>query len=424
MQATLDFADSEIGRLLDHDLLLVERILELVSVVVGYEQANQYKLLSGATGAVVGYVAEEEGVVSAVKRQLLRTHRPVRLTVLSPAGHRLLVIQRPWYWIQSHFNIFDGVETLLGEVHEKWHPLRRRYELFSGRQQFGYVDEPPLSPTFTIMDGYNQPIARVDKEYTGLIREMLTDSTQYSISFGKALLAPESPGEEAEHHHHHHHHSVAPLGSGDQVEGGTSAAPSNAVEPIPKPVPLLLRERAVALGLALAVDFIHYSFHASNRGGLMSWLLPSAYFGSAGSPEAGPSPTASEQDGTGTDVGTATAAAGVAGTPTSTTALPPGLAFPDDDPDGTLEGQGAASTFDTPPLDEVGGGFLDRPDESFGDLGGDLSDAQDLSLPEMGGWDSLDPSNQYDDSRRHGDDYDHGDDDDGFSFGDFFGSDE
>jgi hypothetical protein len=80
--------------LLSVPALVVARQLEMMSILVGYEQANRYQLLS-PEGEVLGYLLEEElGIGSAIKRQVLRTHRPFKATVLDKEGRVLLIVSR------------------------------------------------------------------------------------------------------------------------------------------------------------------------------------------------------------------------------------------------------------------------------------------------------------------------------------------
>lgn len=80
--------------LLSVPALVVARQLEMMSILIGYEQANRYQLLS-PEGEVLGYLLEEElGIGSAIKRQVLRTHRPFKATVLDKEGRVLLIVSR------------------------------------------------------------------------------------------------------------------------------------------------------------------------------------------------------------------------------------------------------------------------------------------------------------------------------------------
>ncbi len=85
---------------LDRSAVIVTREIEMFNVFLGFEQRNRYTLRD-PNGNIVGYVEEEgEGLGKVIARQMLRTRRPLRASVLSPTGELLYTIYRPFYFIQ------------------------------------------------------------------------------------------------------------------------------------------------------------------------------------------------------------------------------------------------------------------------------------------------------------------------------------
>lgn len=61
--------------LLANSAIVVQRQLELMNVMLGFEQANKYVILNGQ-GEHIGYIAESElGMGNIMARQMLSTHR-------------------------------------------------------------------------------------------------------------------------------------------------------------------------------------------------------------------------------------------------------------------------------------------------------------------------------------------------------------
>lgn len=160
-----EHGDDGAAVLLGQSALVVTRELEMMNVFMGFEQANRYSLLS-PTGAHVGYLAEEEtGVLGgALQRQVLKTHRPFRATVMDAQGRQVLHIRRPFTFINSRAYVHSTISgKLIGEAQQSWHPWRRRYDLFVNRPpvdtpdkeqfvQFAKVDAPLLSWDFYMQD--------------------------------------------------------------------------------------------------------------------------------------------------------------------------------------------------------------------------------------------------------------------------------
>lgn len=83
---------------------------------------------------------EERGFLATLQRQLFRTHRPFRSTILDTEGNTILKVYRPFAWINSRTFVQRHVldesmseeDTIVGEVQQVWHLWRRRYNLFTG----------------------------------------------------------------------------------------------------------------------------------------------------------------------------------------------------------------------------------------------------------------------------------------------------
>lgn len=100
---------------------------------------------------------EDRGFLSTLQRQLFRTHRPFRSTILDTDGNVVLRVNRPFAFINSRTlvqTVFDSDEGVagmgeeaekekrregddeeratVGEVQQVWHLWRRRYNVFTG----------------------------------------------------------------------------------------------------------------------------------------------------------------------------------------------------------------------------------------------------------------------------------------------------
>lgn len=83
-------------------------------------------------GQPLGYIAEEEGFAKSLSRQFLRTHRRMSATVMDNQGQVIFKIERPFSWINSRIFISTADDQVIGEVQQRWHLLRRKYDLFIG----------------------------------------------------------------------------------------------------------------------------------------------------------------------------------------------------------------------------------------------------------------------------------------------------
>lgn len=232
--------------ILQEPTLVIERQMELMNVVLGFEQANKYKILN-ALGEQIGYMEEKDiGIVKVITRQFFKLHRPFDIDVFNMHGDLLLTIKRPFSFINSHISCYlpgyDNKSQLmfenLGESAQSWHLWRRRYNLFKledettkDYSQYGSIDAPFLSFDFPVRNEDGDVIASVDRNWVGIGREMFTDTGVYIIRMDPSSFAGMG--------------ALYPLVAG----------------------PLTLDQRAILLGTAVSIDFDYFSRHSRGPGG-------------------------------------------------------------------------------------------------------------------------------------------------------------
>ncbi|KAI8341849.1 Scramblase-domain-containing protein [Chlamydoabsidia padenii] len=214
---------------LSQPALVVGRELEMMNIFLGYEQANKYKIMD-PNGNSLGYIAEEEGFARSLSRQFLRTHRRMNATVMDNQGNVIFKIERPFSWINSRIFISTADDQVIGEVQQRWHLLRRKYDLFIGTTQFATIDTPFLGWDFDLKDENGLAIGNVSRNFVGFAREIFTDSGQYILRM-------------------------------DAMEDSYG---------------LTLDQRSVMLACAISIDFDFFSRHSSHGGG---GFFPMPFFG-------------------------------------------------------------------------------------------------------------------------------------------------
>lgn len=128
-------ASDAVVDILSQPMLVMERRLELMNVFLGFEQASRYAIMD-PLGNHLGYMEEEDfGITKAILRQIYRLHRPFKVGVYDRHGTRVLTIQRPFSFINSHIKAIlpqhhHDNDIVIGETKQEWHPWRRRYNLF------------------------------------------------------------------------------------------------------------------------------------------------------------------------------------------------------------------------------------------------------------------------------------------------------
>lgn len=61
-------------------------------------------------------------------------------------------VRRPAYLINSTIIVEDGEGTPVGEVHQRWHLWKRKYDLYLERNQFASIEGNFLAWEFVLRD--------------------------------------------------------------------------------------------------------------------------------------------------------------------------------------------------------------------------------------------------------------------------------
>ncbi|TPX32591.1 hypothetical protein SmJEL517_g04268 [Synchytrium microbalum] len=217
---------------LNNPVLVITRQLEMLNVLIGFEQANKYAI-KNAAGTDVGFIAEEEtAFTNVLMRQLLRTRRPFEAVILDAAGNIVLKVKRPLKWfLNSQLFIHDAQDNVIGEVQQVWHLWRRKYNVFVGARQFGIIDAGFWSWDFFVQDRDNTFFGAIQRQFGGFAREIFTDTGAYYLRM-------------------------------DGLDGTSTR-------------PITLDERAVLLGTAINIDIDYFSRHSGNSG----MGIPLPFFG-------------------------------------------------------------------------------------------------------------------------------------------------
>ncbi|KAL8804166.1 MAG: hypothetical protein Q9182_002708 [Xanthomendoza sp. 2 TL-2023] len=295
--------------------IVVQRQLELMNVMIGFEQANKYVILD-PQGNHIGFMAEQDNSMGrTVARQMLTTHRSFTTHIFDKHEKEVLRFHRPFSWISSRIGVYDPVEVatgshsqsremttqtpgsvtaqvnrtssqisplsladmrIIGEAQQQWAPLRRKYNLFLFHQ-------PPNAGT----DLGTRQIASGELPLSSSQQLQISEATSgispgnYSqfayvnepfLSWDFSLLSA----------------NTRKIGSVNRNWGGigrelftdtgvyalrmdAAGSTTNAVTQQRESEGMTLDQRAVMLATAVSIDFDYFSRH-SGAGGGMGWI--------------------------------------------------------------------------------------------------------------------------------------------------------
>ncbi|KAF9947566.1 hypothetical protein BGZ72_010467 [Mortierella alpina] len=317
------------AKLLAQPAMIMTRQIEMMNVLIGFEQANKYAIVD-PSGTPIGYIAEEDTtMVKAMSRQLFGTHRPFKASVLDLEGNEVLKIHRGFTLINSKIMVSTPDDRLIGEVQQEWHLIRRRYNLFTleqpdpdtmekdsrttaisterakdgeglNRVQFAHIDGGFLALDFDMQDEHGQKMASVNRNFVGFARELFTDSGQYALRFDAAVIQ-DLQQEQGLGATSTHTTGSTPSSENEKMlqdaKNIQADKDKQALALLESRGGLTLDQRAIMLACAVSIDFDYFSRHTGN-GGIMPIPM---MMGGGGGPA--PVPSSSSDNPMGTVIG-------------------------------------------------------------------------------------------------------------------------
>lgn len=309
--------------ILGNSSLVIQRQLEIMNVMLGFEQANRYIIMNGQ-GQTIGYIAERDhGIGSTLARQMFRTHRSFTTHIFDVQEREVLRIHRPFAYINSKIRIYDPVPEggyermdlstalhgtsaasvmnqgamaqisqlkleemrIIGEAQQQWAPLRRKYNLFSFRPHVEVSEdniprlesgEKATSETMALTEAkapeqaieagmmqfayVNEPFLSWDFTLRAEDGKVLGSVNRNFVGFARELFT--DTGVYALRMDSATRSSVLHRTDGEHMEECDNYATA-----------MTLDQRAVMLATAVSIDFDYFSRH-SGRGGFWPFFIP------------------------------------------------------------------------------------------------------------------------------------------------------
>lgn len=174
--------------------LVVQQKKNWGEILTGFEARTAYEICT-EQGAVLARVGEvSSGLFSTLGRWIFKGRRPFELVVES-AGAPELRLRRPWFWWLSTLEVEDGSGRPLGKIEQRFAIFQRRFEVLDANgQRSATIVGPMFHPwTFEVHRGGGDgpEVARVEKRWSGLLKEAFTDADTFALALpaGDAALA-------------------------------------------------------------------------------------------------------------------------------------------------------------------------------------------------------------------------------------------
>ncbi|KAF1363466.1 Scramblase-domain-containing protein [Lizonia empirigonia] len=318
-------------RLLDNSAIVIQRQLEMMNVLMGFEQANRYVIMD-PHGNHIGYLAERDhGLGSAMARQMFKTHRSFTTHVFDRDEKEVLRFHRPFSWINSRIRVYDAVARdgaaytrssqlqgtstssivnqtsahvssldlgdmrIIGATEQEWAPLRRKYNMFLARHLAAAgPNTPQLAPgSLALSDSKAMTVAEDDTREVGMQQFARVDEPFLSWDFSLKAEDGQLLGSVNRNFGGFAREIFTDTGiyALRMDVAGLAQEPAHLASQTGHAPGMTLDQRAVMLATAVTIDFDYFSRHSGSGGMMwpmwMPWVGGGSEAGGAAAGEAG-----------------------------------------------------------------------------------------------------------------------------------------
>ena len=177
------FDDGFSQALASTDRLVVQQKKNWGEILTGFEARTAYEICT-EQGQVLARVGEvSDGFLSTIGRWIFKGRRPFEL-VIESAGTPAMRLRRAWFWWLSTLEIEDGAGRPLGRIEQRFAIFQRRFDLIDARGQLAaQIVGPMFHPwTFEVHSPGGPEIARIEKRWSGLLKEAFSDADTFSLT--------------------------------------------------------------------------------------------------------------------------------------------------------------------------------------------------------------------------------------------------
>lgn len=170
--------------------LVVRQRRSYLENLTGVEARGRYAVFTEAGAFTAGFAEHGEGAGDLFGRWLLKARRPFTMG-LYPAEHPdrpLLVLHRPWRWLFSVLEVREAASGRpVGRIQQRFAWFRKRLDVEAPDGRVLARLTGPLLRPWTILaeagpEGRAREIGRIEKRWSGLLREAFTDADTFLVT--------------------------------------------------------------------------------------------------------------------------------------------------------------------------------------------------------------------------------------------------
>ena len=175
---------------LEHAPYVVVRQRKELLELIGIETRNKYEVLSDDQQQI-GFIAERgKSIGAALSRYIFGHWRSFEFLIFDADRQRIGTARHPFRWFFQKLDVRNNDGILLGTLKQNLSILWKNFSLKDGHGRIvARVSSPPWSFwTFVFKDQSGTEMARIEKKWSGLGRELFTDADTFKVTFTQTSI--------------------------------------------------------------------------------------------------------------------------------------------------------------------------------------------------------------------------------------------
>ena len=169
----------------DHSEVIIRQRKEWGEILLDIETRNKYEI-KAADGSALGFAAEQgKGFLGFLARGFLGHWRSFHIHFFDASKNLVFIAHHPFRWIFGRLDIKDQNGQKLGAIQQRFSFFRKRFDV---ENALGKVVLECKSPwfrfwTFPIKNLQDVEQGRIEKKWSGGLKEIFTDADNFRVLF-------------------------------------------------------------------------------------------------------------------------------------------------------------------------------------------------------------------------------------------------
>lgn len=157
----------------------------------GFETRNKYAI--EANGVQIGFAAEQgKGGLAFLARMFMGHWRSFEIHFFDEARQLVLKALHPFRFFFQRLEVSGANGRFLGAIQQRFAFFSKRFDIEDANGQLLLTVSSPIWRPWTFaFNRQERTLAKVEKKWSGLLREAFTDADRFRISFEPNGLTPD-----------------------------------------------------------------------------------------------------------------------------------------------------------------------------------------------------------------------------------------